>query len=52
VIHEERQELPENIADDENEAEDNNREKKIHDDLAADVAVDQSHRLPFVSSVP
>ena len=52
VIDEERQELPENIPDDENETEDNDREKEIHDELAADVAVDQFHRLPFVSSVP
>ena len=52
VIHKQRQELAEDIADDEDEAEHGDREKEIHDKLAADVAVDQVHRLPFVSSVP
>ena len=52
VIDEQRQELAEDVADDENEAEHGNREKEIHDKLAADVAVDQFHRMPFVSSVP
>jgi hypothetical protein len=48
VIHEEGQELPENIPDYENETEDNDREKEIHHELASDIAVNQFHRLPFV----
>ena len=52
MIHEERQELSKNVSDDENETENDDREKKTHDELAADVAIDQFHRLPFVSSVP
>ena len=52
VIDEEREELAKNIADHEDEAEHHDREEQIHDELAADEAIDQFHRLPFVSSVP
>ena len=43
MIDEQGQELAKNIADDENETEDKNREEKVHNHLAADETVDQLH---------
>jgi hypothetical protein len=45
VIHQQRQELAKNIANDENETEDKDREQKVHDQFAADETVDQLHLL-------
>jgi hypothetical protein len=45
VIHQQRQELAKNIANDEDETEDEDREQKIHDQLAADETVDQLHLM-------
>ena len=51
VIDEQRQQLAEDIADDEDEAEHGDREEEIHEELAAHVTVDQIHRcgllVPF-----
>ena len=43
VIHEEREEFAENVADHEDEAEHRDREEHVDDQLAADEAVDQFH---------
>ena len=45
MIHQQREELAKNIANDEDETEDEDREQKIHDQLAADETVDQFHSI-------
>ena len=49
MIDEQRQELAKNIADDQDETEDGDREEQVHDQFAADETVDQLHRC-FVNT--
>ena len=43
MIDEEREEFAKDIADDEDEAQDRDREEHVNDQLAADETVDQFH---------
>ena len=43
VVHEQREKLAKDVADHEHEAEDRDREQHVHDQLAANEAIDQFH---------
>jgi hypothetical protein len=44
VINQEREELAKNVAEDEDETEDDDREEQVHNQLPGDVAIDDFHR--------
>jgi hypothetical protein len=43
VIHQEGEQFPENVSDDEHETQDRDREEHVHEQLATDEFVDQLH---------
>ena len=45
MIHEQRKKLPENVSNNENEAQHHDRKQNVHDQLAANESIDQLHFL-------